>query len=219
MNSKKCILLLSILLVGFLSSCNTKKKVLTTKEVDLSNPYTELFALMQGSFDSSEQAEKEANYYDITLHMYPIWKDKKDAKYLYVEQSVTSKQDKPYRQRVYKLVDNNDGTIASYVYSIKDDSLYIGKWNEPSFFDSKNIDILDIRKGCEVILTKQSDGTFSGSTGAESCGSSLRGASYATSKVFVAEGVITSWDQGFDNSGKQVWGAEDGPYIFKKTNN
>lgn len=59
--------------------------------------------MMQGSFDSSAQSLENESNYDITLHMYPIWTGS-DTKYLYVEQSVTSNQAKPYRQRVYKVV-------------------------------------------------------------------------------------------------------------------
>ena len=39
-------------------------------ENDVTN---ELFELMQGSFDSKNQSLTDSNYYDITLHMYPIW--------------------------------------------------------------------------------------------------------------------------------------------------
>ncbi len=55
---------------------------------------------------------------------------------------------------------------------------------------------------------------FEGSTVGEGCASSLRGTSYATSEVFVADGVLASWDRGFDPRGRQVWGATAGPYLF-----
>jgi len=32
-----------------------------------------LAELMTGSFSSSKQAQSDSTYYDITLHMYPIW--------------------------------------------------------------------------------------------------------------------------------------------------
>ena len=72
------------------------------------------------------------------------------------------------------------------------------------------------REGCAVYLNKQKDGSFKGSTKNDECKSDFRGASYATSKVEMKEGSLISWDQGFDEENKQVWGAEKGGYVFKK---
>ena len=60
-----------------------------------------LFEMMQGSFDSKEQAAEDSAYYAISLHMYPIWPER--GQFLYVEQALAAMQDKPYRQRVYEL--------------------------------------------------------------------------------------------------------------------
>ena len=46
------------------------------------------------------------------------------------------------------------------------------------------------------------------------CASDLRGAAYATSEVTITPQFVLSWDRGFDNTGKQVWGATEGPYVF-----
>lgn len=170
---------------------------------------------MTGSYDSSAQALNDSTYYNISLHMYPIWENKAGGKYLYVEQALASMQDKPYRQRVYKLSETKDGKIASYVYTLKYDSLFIGKWNDPSYFDRFGLSILDERVGCEVILQKSLNG-YDGSTQEDNCKSTLRGASYATSIVSMDNEKITSWDQGFNDKGEQVWGARKGPYIFNK---
>ena len=67
---------------------------------------------MQGSFDSKAQAEANPDYYPITLHMQAIWPEAKDGPWLYVEQAVASSPDQPYRQRVYRLVPQADGSIA-----------------------------------------------------------------------------------------------------------
>lgn len=81
-----------------LLACNATKK-LSTSDTGISN----LKSMMTGSFNSVEQAAVDSNYYDITLHMYPIWKDR-EGDWLYVEQSVTANQAKPYRQRIYFIV-------------------------------------------------------------------------------------------------------------------
>ena len=46
------------------------------------------------------------------------------------------------------------------------------------------------------------------------CPSSLQGATYATSQVDLLDDRMVSWDRGFDDTGKQVWGATKGGYEF-----
>jgi hypothetical protein len=78
---------------------------------------------------------------------------------------------------------------------------------------------LEERRGCAVVLKQLAESQYAGSTRGRECESNLRGASYATSQVTVTAGRLTSWDQGFGASGKQVWGAEAGPYLFDKAEN
>jgi len=71
------------------------------------------------------------------------------------------------------------------------------------------------RSGCALMLTFE-NGVFTGSTNGKDCTSQFRGASYATSEVVIKADALTSWDRGFDADDNQVWGAETGPYIFKR---
>lgn len=174
----------------------------------------ELFALMQGSFNSENQAKQDSTYYNISLHMYPIWKEK--GNYLYVEQALNSMQNRPYRQRVYKVTRLNDSVFSSAIYTIPNDSLWIGKWKTPEHFNQITPEDLIEREGCEVLLKRIGDNNYKGSTGIKTCESSLRGASYATSEVEINSQQILSWDRGFDADGKHVWGAEKAGYIFDK---
>ena len=175
---------------------------------------TELFSLMQGSFNSEKQSLKDSSYYNISLHMYPIWQDK--GNYLYVEQALNSMQNRPYRQRIYEVSRLNDSTFRSAIYTIPADSVWIGKWKIPSAFDSLPKADLILRKGCEVLLRRIEKDRFIGQTGLKTCESALRGASYATSEVDIMNDRILSWDRGFDSIGNHVWGAEKGGYIFNK---
>jgi len=174
----------------------------------------ELFSLMQGSFNSENQARQDSTYYNISLHMYPIWKDK--GNYLYVEQALNSMQNKPYRQRVYKVTRLNDSVFSSAIYTIPNDSLWIGKWKTPEDFDRISTEYIVERTGCEVLLQRIGENHYKGATGIKTCESSLRGASYATSEVEMTSEKILSWDRGFDAEGNHVWGAEKAGYIFDK---
>ncbi|MEM8926683.1 MAG: chromophore lyase CpcT/CpeT [Bacteroidota bacterium] len=203
-----------LLVIIMVASCKQVKKESST---DIDTDVKELFELMQGSFNSEKQSLADSTYYNISLHMYPIWKEK--GNWLYVEQAMNSMQDKPYRQRVYEVKRNEKGQLASYVYTLPNDSLWIAKWKTPKAFDNLSKENLELRKGCEVLLTKKSDSAFVGKTRDGTCESTLRGASYAMSKVEITSKGITSWDQGFDSEGQQVWGATEGGYVFDKINN
>lgn len=172
---------------------------------------------MCGVFNSEQQSKNDSAFYNITLHMKPIWLKSKDGYYLYVEQAVTTLMDKPYRQRVYHVYIFNDSTIISQVYELKNPKAHIGSWKEKKPLKNFNPDSLDVRNGCAIYLHKNVDGTFSGSTPGKECLSNLRGAAYATSEVVIHPNKIISWDRGWDINDKQVWGAVKGGYEFIKT--
>lgn len=170
---------------------------------------------MTGSFSSAAQAAADSDYFDISLHMYPIWPQRADAKWLYVEQALSTQQEAPYRQRVYKVEALPDGRFASHVFTLPHPESFVGAWQDSAGFSGISPDSLADRSGCTVFLA--ADGAaFSGATHEADCGSELRGASYATSKVSVFADRIESWDQGFDSAGVQVWGAEKGGYRFDR---
>ena len=203
-----------------LASCQTTTDMVQQRS-SASQAKTEgaamLFELMQGSFDSSEQAAKDSAYYAISLHMYPIWPDR--GQFLYVEQALAAMQNKPYRQRVYELRTVEDGVVESHVYKIPADSLWVGKWRTPEAFEVLTLSDLEHLEGCEVRLTQLGEGHFSGATGDQTCPSVLYGASYAQSQVDVLPDRVESWDRGLDAEGNHIWGAEKGGYVFLRTTN
>ncbi|MEY8848214.1 chromophore lyase CpcT/CpeT [Psychroserpens sp. XS_ASV72] len=183
-------------------------------ELNTDKELQELFSIMQGSFNSEVQSQVDSTYFNISLHMYPIWEDK--GNFLYVEQALNANQDRPYRQRIYEVTQLNDSIFSSAIYTIENDSLWIGKWKTPKAFDSLTIDQVVKKEGCEVLLKRFGSEHFKGQTGEKTCSSQLYGASYATSEVEILSDKIISWDRGFDANGDHVWGAEKGGYIFNK---
>ncbi|HEU4495979.1 MAG TPA: chromophore lyase CpcT/CpeT [Flavobacterium sp.] len=173
----------------------------------------ELASIMQGAYSSEKQSLQDKSYYNISLRMVPIWKNK--GYYLYVEQALFEKQEAPYRVRIYKISQRNN-EFVSEIFTLKNEKEWIGKWKTPEAFEALSENDIELKPGCEVVLKRTAKNTFEGKTGDKTCASELRGASYATSKVTVTANQIISWDQGFDKDGKQVWGAEKGGYIFNK---
>ncbi|MBD3237111.1 MAG: hypothetical protein GF330_10430 [Candidatus Eisenbacteria bacterium] len=175
-----------------------------------------LLRWMTGAFSSAAQAAADSSYYDIRLQMVPIWPTRADGRWLYVEQAVAGHEDRPYRQRIYRVDRIAAGTYRSRVYELTDPLRFAGAWRDVRTFDALSPDSLTLREGCAVLLQRRADGAFAGTTREGICRSSLRGASYATSEVVVTAHGIVSWDRGFDDQGQQVWGATAGGYRFAR---
>jgi len=211
MLKKSSIALLSILLIISCKENNLKTKSANLPKADY---LSELYNLMQGSFNSETQAKSDSSYYNISLHMYPIWESK--GKYLYVEQALNRMQDKPYRQRIYKLNQLTDSTFSSEIYTLKTDSIWIGKWKNAKAFDAISPKDILLKSCCEVVLKRLEKNHYKGKSGDTTCISTLRGGSFARSEVEIFNDKIVSWDRGFDADGNYVWGAEKAGYIFEK---
>lgn len=184
------------------------------KERNMSN-FQFLKMCMSGFFSSELQSKNDSAYFNISLHMIPIWKDSENVFFLYVEQAMASSPNEPYRQRIYKVVKENDNAFTSYIYTIPEEKNFIGKKaGDPIFNTISQEDIIE-KPGCEVRLSFDPvTQTFQGGTGECTCPSERNNAKCATSKVSISEEKMISWDQGWDDKGKQVWGATKGGYIF-----
>ena len=182
---------------------------------DNNDELDKLKSWMTGSFNSEAQAELDTNFYNIHLEMVQIWSERNDAIWLYVEQAASWALEKPYRQRVYRVSANDDGTFESEIFTFNDPLRFTGAWKNDNPLSELSPDSLLEREGCGLILHLEGE-AFVGSTSEKNCLSELRGAVYATSEVRIEKTVLTSWDRGFDVNDEQVWGAVTGPYIFKK---
>lgn len=204
---------LVLVLLILLTSCQSHKQ----EQLKPDSQLTELIGLMSGEFSSLNHSQIDSDYYHISLKMKPVWQGLTDeGHWIYVEQAVGNRIDKPYRQRIYYVTQLNDLTFSSEVYELPNASAVIGAYENPELLEDVSPGDLLIRTGCAVILKRTKPMNYVGSTKDKACLSQLRGATYATSKVVITETGITSWDQGFDAQDNQVWGAEKGPYVFDR---
>jgi CpeT protein len=172
---------------------------------------------MTGAFSSAGQAAQDPEFLDIRLHVAAIWPERDDGPWLYVEQAVAEKLERPYRQRVYRLVAQEDEVIESRVYTLPGDPLrFAGAWRAPELLGAVQVGDLEVRAGCSLYLRRSTDTAFTGSTTGRGCESTLRGATYTTSEARITPSEMITWDRGFDAEGKQVWGATAGGYIFRR---
>ncbi len=171
---------------------------------------------LAGSFSSHAQSVADTSYFDIRLEMEPVWTDREDGHWFYVEQAVAAHRDHPYRQRVYHLTADEPGVYRSDIYLLPDPLRFAGAWSDDEPLASLTPDSLALKDGCSVFLSRSGDGAFEGETVVGECGSDLHGAAYATSEVRVTADALLSWDRGWDAEGNQVWGAENGGYVFDR---
>jgi hypothetical protein len=205
--------IISVFIFFTILGCTSTRKTGSAKKND---PELEiLLSLMEGKFSSELQSKSDTNYFNISLVMSTIWSERNDGKWLYVEQAVATNLEKLYRQRVYHLQHPSKNIFTSEIYTIKDALTFAGLQNDPAKKEKLTFDLIELKDGCTVTLKKQND-IYEGGTDAAKCPSDLRGAKYATTKIVLKKGELVSWDQGFDATGKQVWGATEGGYIFIK---
>ena len=168
-------------------------------------PSLELLASrMTGSFSSKAQAQADTNLLDIGLKMTRIWEEQPEVVWLYVEQAAAKSLKKPYLQRIYQLVELESGKYVLYVFDLPDHQQYIGAHKKPKLFDDISIEELMFLDGCQIGL-HYAKGVFKGTTEAK-CPTNLGGASIASNYVEIHENKIVSWDRGWTEEGKQVWG-------------
>lgn len=197
-----------------LTACASTPRISGEASADLDT----LTAWMSGSFSSAAQSAADPeNYRDIRLQMIPIWTDRNDGPWLYVEQAAATTPEKPYRQRIYRLSKaSSKDTFESAVFELPGDPLiFAGAWKTPELLEGVSPEDLAPRTGCTISLRFQ-DAAFRGSTTGQDCLSTLRGAAYATSEVTIEKSRLVSWDRGFDAEGAQKWGAEKGGYVFAR---
>jgi hypothetical protein len=204
---------LALLAVAVLGGCVAPQR--QTAVARTSDAVQDVATRLVGAFSSKAQSGRDPAFFDVRLHTVRIWTARTDGPWLYVEQAMATALEKPYRQRVYQLVDRGDGSVESVVFELPTPADWTGAWREPTRFDSLSPESLARREGCSIVLWRDGE-VWRGATNDRDCPSSLRGACYATSEVTLRADGLNSWDRGFDANGSQVWGATTGAYEFRR---
>jgi hypothetical protein len=175
-----------------------------------------LAADLSGTFSSADQARGDEHFRDLTLHVVPVWTDRRDGPWLYCEQSLTDAPDHPYRQRLYQLAARADGAFEIRIFDLPDAVPLTGAWKNPTLLAGLNPASLTPQPGCILVLRCQPDGSFKGGTEGKACANTLHGATYATTEITVSEQQTVTYERGYNAGDTQVWGSNRGGYIFNK---
>ena len=183
----------------------------------------DLQRLLSGKFDSKDQAKEDKTYFEISLDVCRVDAPELGQRVLYVEQARVGSA--PYRQRIYVIEGKGAAVATSRVFEMKALQGWAGTCSRPT----RTVAAAEVEEkvGCAVEMHAVAGG-FQGATGdfrwtgsafeknpgGMKCPSDLNGASYASSTVELNEQGMVSWDRGYTDAEKQVWGATAGGYKF-----
>ncbi len=183
---------------------------------------SDLYAItnrFSGVFSSEEQANIDPHYLHVTMVMKPIWTDRHDGYWMYIEQAEAATPDKPYRQRIYHLYRSDKFTIVSEIFELPNPQACVGEWKNTNPLASTTPEMLKKKDGCDIAMHKNEYGQFWGNNNPKECLSSLGKNTYTVSNVLIDEEKMITWDRGINKKEAYVWGAIKGGYEFVRTSN
>jgi len=152
----------------------------------------------------------------IGLQVFPIWQDRIDGEWLYMESRIVGSENKPFLQRIMQLVATPNGLIRLYSYSIPRASDFAGAYYSPQVLTSLTQSQLSISNSCELLIKFKVTRTFVGENDSESCITNSRNIPLMTKFFAVSEANISFLDSGYDKLGKLEPGRLDVPVTFLK---
>lgn len=179
----------------------------------------EVVARLVGAMDTSQQALTRPGAPDVRITTCRVRlassSTQSSGVILYQEQALTRDLASPYRQRFLRVVPAMDGSgVESGTFKPTRPETLTGLCSRPEAARTVDFDA-NRSPECSVIL-KPTGKDYVGSTPEGGCPASFRGAvKIANTVVLQPEGMET-WDRGFDAAGKQVWGAKEEPYRFRR---
>jgi hypothetical protein len=174
-----------------------------------------LASWLTGTFSNAAQALADPETAAVDLRLAPIWEDRADGPWRYLEQAVPEFPESPYRQRVLRLAEPTPGLLEIEIWTLPEPTDAVGAWRLSEPLAGLAPGELTPRPGCSILARRRGD-VVEGSTIGTLCPSRLRGASWASSEIAVTADGLVSWDRGFDDDGRQVWGSVDGGLVFDR---
>ncbi|MCC5638839.1 chromophore lyase CpcT/CpeT [Nostoc sp. CHAB 5844] len=194
--------------------------------MSLSSLLITLGKYIAGEFDNREQALAEPAWY-VHLRMWqrPVHLFTEDSISLFAEQANIVNLDRPYRQRIMRLMAGNDSDAPLQIqyYMPKDPSALSGAGRNPALLKTLTVEQLDLLPGCILKVNQQElapkNYKFIAYQSTETrCSFNYQGNNVQVSLGFEATPEeFYSYDKGIDSeTGKATWGAILGPYRYTK---
>lgn len=181
---------------------------------------------LTGVFENREQAANEPVWYvHLRLWQRPARLFAEDSVTIFAEQASVINLEKPYRQRLLRLMRSpaNPEALQVQYYGFKDPSVFKGAGQAPEKLDSLTADQVDLLPECILEISQKSLPNGSRFVAIPPPGACCR-FQYEGKIGQVALGFEVSadeyltYDKGIDpETGSALWGAIMGPYRYKKT--
>lgn len=183
---------------------------------------------LAGEFDNREQALEEPVWY---VHL-RLWHRRielfcEDSITLFAEQANILNLDRPYRQRIIRLMQgNNPDALSVQYYMPKNPGALTGAGCNPDLLNTLTPDQLEFLPGCILNVTQNTLTSnryqFTATPPPETrcCFTYLSNTVQVSLGFEVTQNEFTSYDKGIDSTtGKATWGAVVGPYRYTKRQN
>ena len=172
-------------------------------------------ALQLGSWSSAAQAAADPAYGTAVWHLVEMPWTAQPGRWLYVESWMMG-TDRPYLQRISRLLTRADGAIVATRYTLPEPGRFVGGWRNPALFAALSPADLTELAGCDAVITRAGKQRSEGTTSGASCPNSYKGAAYAISRLVLSEDGMENWDRGFAADGELRWGPAGGGYRFRR---
>lgn len=172
---------------------------------------------LDGRWTSAEQAKADPAYLDIQTSHVRIWADNPDALYwwYYGESARMPDAAKPYRQNVFQIVPQADGSVFAYQYRVRDPAKAAG-FGARGEAPPLTMDDLIAIPNCTVVWRRTGETRFAGSMRGTDCRNKYKNADYMDARSTLEDGVLMTWDRGMTFDGRHVWGPASGGYRFRR---
>lgn len=180
---------------------------------------------LAGEFDNQQQALAEPVWYvHLRLWQRPVELFTEDSITLFAEQANIVNLDRPYRQRILRLMPSqSEASLQVQYYMPKNPSALIGAGRDPNLLKTLTPDQLELLPGCSLQVTQQEVAVNQYKFIATPPTDTRCTFTYQGNLVQVALGFeitqteLHTYDKGIDQViVKATWGAIVGPYCYTK---
>lgn len=181
---------------------------------------------LAGEFENQHQAMTDPVWFvHLRLWQRPVPLFPPDSLTLFAEQANVLTLDRPYRQRLMRLMPNSaePSTIQVQYYSFHNSDRFVGAGQDPQRLQDITLDQIEILTGCQLEVTLTNTASQSLRFRAESppdrrCCFRYQGQLRYVSLGFeVSSEELLSYDKGIDpETGQALWGAMMGAYHYRK---
>lgn len=187
--------------------------------LSLEQQVEEVVQYLTGVMDTSAQAATNSRLSDVRMTTCRVTLQgaslQHNAVYLYQEQALSSDLTKPYRQRFLQISPSTySQTVRSLSFRPLSPKSLIGLCNQPEVDRVVQASALG-QPVCQVFL-KRSGESYAGRTPIDGCPANVRGATRITNQITLHKTGMSTWDRGYNEAGKQVWGAKTESYQYRK---